>query len=241
MVVVCGWYGALDKHVVKYTDVMKSWGCATLRTIMPGHLVFSPLSAGRSAYARDLLAATRAARAEHNLTDAPLYFMFMSNGGCWLWAAINDDGPCVPTAPSQTWAPLLRASSSRLSRVHDPHLRRGSPLPGQTTSLAPPGPSVLPRGCRDGSDVASLRRKLRGRRPESSGARSRAPRRRALPVQRHDLLCDADKVAELIDERRRLDPEVPIEMVRWNVSRHCTHLVDRREEYERTLRAFLRA
>ena len=28
-----------------------------------------------------------------------------------------------------------------------------------------------------------------------------------------DLLCDADKVAELIDERRRLDPEVPIEMV----------------------------
>ena len=33
LVVVCGWYGALDKHVVKYTDVMKSWGCATLRTI----------------------------------------------------------------------------------------------------------------------------------------------------------------------------------------------------------------
>ena len=107
LVVVCGWYGALDKHVVKYTDVMKSWGCATLRTICLG-TVFSPLSAGRSAYARDLLAATRAARAERNLTDAPLYFMFMSNGGCWLWAAINDDGLMRPDGPSQTWAPLPR-------------------------------------------------------------------------------------------------------------------------------------
>ena len=67
----------------------------------------------------------------------------------------------------------------------------------------------------------------------------RAPRRRELYLfSDSDLLCDADKVAELIDERRRLDPEVPIEMVRWNVSRHCTHLVDRREEYERTLRRF---
>ena len=41
--------------------------------------------------------------------------------------------------------------------------------------------------------------------------------------------------------RAQFFPDVPIEVVRWKVSRHCTHLVDAREEYERTLRAFLRA
>ena len=187
LVVVCGWYGALDKHVVKYTDVMKSWGCATLRTIMPGS-VFSPLSAGRSAYARDLLAATRAARAEHNLTDAPLYFMFMSNGGCWLWAAINDDGLMRPDGP---FADLGAAAAGVVFDSCPAFMT----LTSGAAVLSLGRPLLLrllipllffPRGCRDGSDVASLRRKLRGdAAPSLLGARfARAQAPGALPVQR---------------------------------------------------------
>jgi hypothetical protein len=97
-VVVCGWFGARDKNVRKYTDELKSLGCAgTVRTVVPGSLVFSPFSAGRDAYARDLLRAVRAARHAHGLEGTPLYFMFMSNGGCWLHASMARTGALSPT------------------------------------------------------------------------------------------------------------------------------------------------
>lgn len=86
-VVVCGWFGARDKHVRKYTDELKKLRCGTMRTIMPDNLVFSPFSAGRDAYARDLLKAVRSARRGREMSG-PLFFMFMSNGGCWLHAAM---------------------------------------------------------------------------------------------------------------------------------------------------------
>ena len=82
-VVVCGWYGARDKHVKKYTDELVKMGCSTIRTIMPGALVYSPLKGAQDGYARDLLLAVRAARVERGMEKAPLYLMFMSNGGCW--------------------------------------------------------------------------------------------------------------------------------------------------------------
>lgn len=92
LVVVGGWHGARDKNVKKYTDEFNKWGVATLRTIMPGHLTFSPVNSGRAAFTRDLLLSTRAARQTHGLADKPLYFMFMSNGGCWIWATIHVEG-----------------------------------------------------------------------------------------------------------------------------------------------------
>ena len=92
LVVVGGWHGARDKNVKKYTDEFNKWGVATLRTIMPGHLTLSPVNSGRAAFTRDLLLSTRAARQTHGLADKPLYFMFMSNGGCWIWATIHVEG-----------------------------------------------------------------------------------------------------------------------------------------------------
>ena len=92
LVVVGGWHGARDKNVKKYTDEFNKWGVATVRTIMPGHLTFSPVNSGRAAFTRDLLLSTRAARQTHGLADKPLYFMFMSNGGCWIWATMHVEG-----------------------------------------------------------------------------------------------------------------------------------------------------
>lgn len=94
-VVVCGWFGARDKHVRKYTDELKKLRCGTMRTIMPDNLVFSPFSAGRDAYARDLLKAVRSARRGREMSG-PLFFMFMSNGGCWLHAAMASAGMLSP-------------------------------------------------------------------------------------------------------------------------------------------------
>lgn len=90
-VVVCGWFGARDKHVRKYTDELRRLRCGTVRTILPDQLVFSPFSAGRDAYARDLLKTVRSARQERGMSG-PLFFMFMSNGGCWLHAAMASAG-----------------------------------------------------------------------------------------------------------------------------------------------------
>jgi hypothetical protein len=50
---------------------------------MPGALVYSPLKGAQDEYARDMLSAVRAARVERGMETAPLYLMFMSNGGCW--------------------------------------------------------------------------------------------------------------------------------------------------------------
>jgi|AntAceMinimDraft_5_1070358.scaffolds.fasta_scaffold34226_1 hypothetical protein len=90
-VVVCGWFGAKDSNVRKYTDELVKMGCATLRTTLPGALVFSPYSGGREKYAFALLTAVRAARQERGLMG-PLYLMFMSNGGCWLHATLSGTG-----------------------------------------------------------------------------------------------------------------------------------------------------
>jgi hypothetical protein len=49
--------------------------------------VYSPFAGGRDAHACDLLTAVRSTRKEHGLTG-PLFFMFMSNGGCFLHASM---------------------------------------------------------------------------------------------------------------------------------------------------------
>ena len=54
-----------------------------------------------------------------------------------------------------------------------------------------------------------------------------------------DQLCNADKVAELVKQRRRMKDNCQITEVRWRESRHCTHLIDKRDEYVAALIKFL--
>ena len=55
-----------------------------------------------------------------------------------------------------------------------------------------------------------------------------------------DPLCDSGKVAELVRERRAGVRGCDATEVRWVESRHCTHLIDKRDEYIEALTGFLR-
>ena len=52
-----------------------------------------------------------------------------------------------------------------------------------------------------------------------------------------DELCEAGPMSELIAERKSMGCDV-VE-VRWKDSRHCAHLIDKRDEYLRHLREFI--
>jgi hypothetical protein len=43
--VLCGWFGAQDKHLAKYAELVNGLGCHTLRAQMPPATVFSLLCA----------------------------------------------------------------------------------------------------------------------------------------------------------------------------------------------------
>lgn len=62
------------------------------------------------------------------------------------------------------------------------------------------------------------------------------------PRTQSDALCDADKLAALVTERRwrrGKASECEVTEVRWRESRHCAHLVDKRDKYLAALTTFL--
>ena len=240
LVVVGGWHGARDKNVKKYTDEFNKWGVATLRTIMPGHLTFSPVNSGRAAFTRDLLLSTRAARQTHGLEDKPLYFMFMSNGGCWIWATMHvegsldgefadlgrdlsgvifDSSPAFMTVGSGAKVLSLGAHPAVALAVNAAFYVVAGIMGAYslltTASLDAVPPKMFWRAVRD--------------------AKARA--KELYLFSDADALCDAAHLAELIAERGANGATT--EFVRWEDSRHCAHLVDEREEYVGALRGFL--
>lgn len=242
-VVVCGWHGARDKHVRKYTDALTRLGCGTLRCIQPGALVFSPFSAPRAAYVRDMLTAVRATRAKYRLTG-PLYLMFMSNGGCFLHAsmtrtrALTPDGSfadldavlagCIfDSCPAyMSVASGVGALTHGMSFVPRALCTLGFFLGMVALVLA----SMLTTGGLDALPPRVFWRTMR----EAKG------RRELYLYSDSDHLTDAEKLAELIDERRREVEGCDVTEVRWAQSRHCTHLVDKRKEYLQAVTTFLK-
>mmetsp|Transcript_34327 Transcript_34327/g.85549 ORF Transcript_34327/g.85549 Transcript_34327/m.85549 type:complete len:288 (-) Transcript_34327:123-986(-) len=97
VVVLWGWYGAVDKHLAKYSLLHNSQGRATVRVTAPTNAVMLKRKSTLAAVARQSLSLGDALRAEGG--GVMIAHMF-SNGGCflyecWLDAQAPDakDGP----------------------------------------------------------------------------------------------------------------------------------------------------
>jgi|TARA_B110000977_G_scaffold195865_1_gene275125 hypothetical protein len=244
LVVVGGWHGARDKNVKKYTEEFNAWGVATLRTTMPGHLTFSPVNAGRRQYTRDLLIATWKARQTHGLTDKPLYLMFMSNGGCWLWASMQADGmldgefadlgrACAGIIFDSSPAFMTFANGAKVLGLGMNPVARVAVTGTFFAAAAAMGAySLLTTGSLDATPPKMFWRAVRN--AKSYGAE-------LYLFSDSDPLCDANKVQALLTERRDSGTiHAKVSFKRWKESRHCAHLVDQRDEYVAELRQFLR-
>ena len=82
-VVVLGWFGAQDKHLKKYSDLLEAAGFDTGRCIAPTSVIFGTRASQRT-YALQVLSAT--------LTDSapalPIAFYLFSNGGAFVYRAM---------------------------------------------------------------------------------------------------------------------------------------------------------
>ena len=240
LVVVGGWHGARDKNVKKYTDEFNKWGVATLRTIMPGHMTFTPVNSGRAAFARDLLLSTRAARQTHGLADKPLYFMFMSNGGCWIWATMHVEGSL-----DGEFADLGRDLSGVIFDSSPAFMTVASGAKVLSLGAHPAAALAVKAACYVAAGVIGAYSLLTTASLDAvppkmfwRAVRQAKPRAKELYLfSDADALCDASRVAELIAERGADGAKT--EFVRWQDSRHCAHLLDEREQYVAALRAFL--
>ena len=82
-VVVLGWFGAQDKHLKKYSDLLEAAGFDTGRCIAPTSVVFGT-RASQHAYALQVLSATLADSAPAR----PIAFYLFSNGGAFVYRAM---------------------------------------------------------------------------------------------------------------------------------------------------------
>ena len=82
-VVVLGWFGAQDKHLKKYSDLLEGAGFATGRCIAPTSVVFGTRASQR-AYALQVLNATLA----DSTPALPIAFYIFSNGGAFVYRAM---------------------------------------------------------------------------------------------------------------------------------------------------------
>lgn len=240
LLVLGGWHGARDKNVKKYTDEFNSWGVATLRTIMPGKLTFTPSNAGRAAFTRDLLAATRSLRKVHGLADKPLYFMFMSNGGCWIWASMNIEGYL-----DAEFADLGRDLSGVIFDSSPAFMTVATGAKVVSFGMNLPLMLVTTAGFYVAAGILLLYSllttcSLKATPPKIFWRTVREAKGRSRELymfSNTDPLANADKIADLIAERTANGVET--DFVRFKESRHCAHLRDQRDRYVEALRKFV--
>lgn len=97
--VVLGWYGAQDRHVAKYSGLLEKEGYPSVRGVLPGPAVFSPLPFPRRRFAAALLNYL-AALDPHG--ERKLVFYAFSNG----------EAPCRAQASSSSaWALRTHAAA----------------------------------------------------------------------------------------------------------------------------------
>lgn len=243
-VVVAGWLGAKDRSLKKYTDELKAMGCCTLRSIQGSWDCFSPLSSGRREFARRLLTKAREARATMGMSKSPLYLMFMSNGGCWAHCTMTQFGMLEPGGEFEDLGAHVKgkvfdSSPAKMTLRNGPKVVCISMGVRNSVARAVVHAmfyvygllAVLLVAFATGSTSSHVRRFW-----QTCLAAPRNTRELYL-YSDVDELCEAGPLSELIAARRSMGCDV-VE-VRWKDSRHCAHLIDKRDEYLRHLREFI--
>ena len=239
VVAIAGWLGCNDKHLLKYAEAFNSLGAAVVRGTMPGGYVFSPFDAGRKRYAAAALEAVEAVRTRGGV-NRNVYWIFFSNGGAWVWVAMQNmlaDGGAffahgralrgVAFDSSPAYMHLFTGAAALTETMRQP-------LKAIVYSLF-----VIVAGAWD--VVAKLTFTaswLPSKRFWPLLTNARTPPKELYLYSEDDHLCDAAKLRELMLVRQSR-PGSKVSAVHWKSSRHVGHLLMHRDEYLEALVDFL--
>ncbi|KAL4451872.1 hypothetical protein ABPG75_007534 [Micractinium tetrahymenae] len=230
LVVVLGWYGAQDRHVAKYTSLLEKEGYPSVRGVLPGPAVFSPLPLPRRRFATTLLEYLAA-------VDPPgerrLVFYAFSNGGAFVLEQVDQllrRGPGYAPLAARVAGCILDSAPCYM------HPLVGAAAMGQ-------GRSLLMRVLATAlffllALVGLITSPLRPQRFWCSMRDLRLGSRSLYIYSEDDPLCDAARLDQLIASRRAAGANVSA--LRWQRSQHVAHLLQHYKEYTAALFGFLR-
>eukprot|EP00803_Ostreobium_quekettii_P005072 evm.model.scf_277.4 EVM.evm.TU.scf_277.4 scf_277:25704-30844(-) len=236
VVVLMGWLGCEDRHLKKYSDVVKGMGYSIVRTTCPSSVCMSYSAAPTTAYAKDVLDFLVASGLD---TRRQMVFYIFSNNGAFVWEKV---------------ARLL--STDRYSMLAAHH--RGT--------IFDSGPAYLSTTTAANALSTSVKNKLlklflwcvtvvhlsvcafidsifrRADRPKQFWANMIEDPTHVPQLYlycRNDKLSSSRKLDELVQQRKKRG--VQVFSKRWDVSRHCEHLRQHKDEYLTALKDFFKA
>lgn len=248
VVLILGWYRSKMRHVRKYAEAVEAAarqsgrGAAVLCSVCCEHTVMAPTSAPRAQHAKRLLDALEACEllAPSATTPPvaatvrrPLFVMSFSNGGAFIWQEMTKalrpgDGratlyPRVATALEGTTfdsAPCYLHPTTGLRAITE-----GQPLVARLIAG-----SIF---CLVGIPVGVFRRGPFWRAMTDDSTRVR----QLFLYSTADQLCDADKVAELVEARKARG--VDARGINFEDSPHVQHMRTYPQRYVQALADFL--
>lgn len=249
-VVLIGWYGAIDKHLKKYSDLLTASGFHTTRCVAPTHVTFGLTRAGQKEFARNILRSLQYVVANTSSSATmlpPVSFYCFSNGGAFIYRSIIE-------------MLVDDAEFDAIRRAHRASVFDSAPCYMHATA----GANALTSGWRNPVLVGLIKTLFlllamtivcTDLAPEKYWA---ALKNDPLPAatlylySEDDPLCDSVQLTSLIEERRAASaakshhheqqhqqPAISIESRCWEISEHVGHLRKHPEEYTRLLLDFL--
>jgi len=247
VVVLWGWYGAKDQHLLKYARLHAERGRATVRAIAPpADVVLKREDRLRALAAASLGAAAELLAARADGTGL-LFVHAFSNGGAFLyeaWLRARADVPRDGEAGARGGMPAIHGAIFDSSPAYMRPEVMFSVLASHTPS--PALRALL--GCAFGAWVAAAKASAAfgavGPTPAElfwsnmAGDDSGVP---ALYLYSHaDVITDARDLEELI-AARRARADAPIDSMAFDGSEHVLHLKAHGEQYARAVERFVMA
>ena len=245
-VVLIGWYGALDRHLKKYSDLLEGHGYCTARCVAPTHVTFGVTRGPQRDFARRLLCSLKYERSQRSAGSTPVAFFCFSNGGAFIYRSIiewlRDDA---------AFADLQRAYRATVFDSAPCFMHASTGANALTASWRNPVAAWSARvvflvlasliTC---TDMAPAKFWAAMREDELSAAT-------LYLYSMDDPLCDGAELTKLIEERRALveaaarTPDSNFHRAKevackcWPVSEHVGHLRKHPDEYKEALLGFL--
>ena len=251
LVVLVGWFGAQDKHLAKYAELVNSLGYSTLRVQMPPTTTFSLRVGPRRAFAVALLRFLDASglllapptTSAASPPPRPLVFYFFSNGGVFVYEQVCEVLAEAPSAHGALRAAhcgtlfdsspaYIRAATASMlfSMLAREPLRFLRPLLAWSFRTLVAALDLLPSGV---VDVGANRAACYWATLEAVPAR--VPE--CYLYSADDPLCEPGALEELQEVRRGLG--IAVTSRRWEVSQHVGHLRCHPDQYTATVQRFL--
>ena len=239
IVSIAGWLGAQDRHLAKYAETFNSLGAAVIHSTMPTADVFSPFDSGRHRHAVAALEAAESLRTRDG-GYRRMYWVFFSNGGAWVWIAMQSQlaQGCAFEAHGRALAGVAFDSAPAYMHL----LTGGRAL---TEGMKEPARSLAFALFVIFAGMWHIVATLTGTSSWTPWVRfwpllkeARTPPKEVYVFCEDDHLCDAHKLRELI-AIRKARPGADVSVTYFKSSKHVGHLRQHQHEYLQTMVALL--